>query len=188
MFAMKAMSLADFFNMSAGAQPVGESVKYRAELTAPDGPSTGGGKQAVQHISLIPETGGATIVAGNCNQVDGTAQLRSHAYLEWMHAQRFQGAALPLEKAAYDAFFEKCEKFFATHKLKLTVAQPPPPGIEDEATRILPPKPKRTGATGERSSLPAAPAANANQKLLLGLIAGVALVVVVVLIAVLRAK
>ena len=78
-FAMKALGLADMFRVAIGEQPVGGSVKYRVELAAPEGTSTGGGTQAVQPLKLIPVQGGATLVAGSANQVEGKAELRSYA-------------------------------------------------------------------------------------------------------------
>ena len=87
-FAMKAMGLADMFRAAVGDQPVGGSVKYRVELATPEGTSTGGGTQAVQPIKLVPIQGGATLVAGSANQVEGKAELRSYNYLTWLQAQR----------------------------------------------------------------------------------------------------
>lgn len=173
-FAMKALSLADMFKAAVGERPVGQATSYRAEMAAPEGPSTGGGKQAVQHIRLVAESGAATLVAGSANQVEGAAELRSYEYLQWMHAQRFKGAPLPLEKAEYDAFLQRCQKFLANSRLKTRIVQPPPDAID---------------AAGASSADLDAPAGTSmNQKLVLALIGGIAVVVVVVLVALLRSN
>src|SRR5438105_4208852 len=72
-FAMRALGLAERFAQVCGAHGLdGDGVTYRLELAAPEGPSTGGGKQAVQHVKLVPNRG-TTIVIGQANQVEGRA-------------------------------------------------------------------------------------------------------------------
>jgi hypothetical protein len=126
-FAMRALSLADYFKSVVGQQRVG---RYKAVLAAPDGPSTGGGKQAIQHISLIPDAGGATITAGSANQVEQRAELRTWEHLAQLHAQRFKGKRIPLDRIAYNELLKTMQKFFAEKGLTVvlmdTAALPPP--------------------------------------------------------------
>lgn len=124
-FAMQALGLAELFNFKVGDQKVGQ---YRVELSAPDGPSTGGGKQSVQHVKLVPDDGGAVLVAGSADQVGKTAELRTYEYLADLHAQRFKGAKLPLEKTAYLELVGRMRAFFADqglHVVMLEVPRPP---------------------------------------------------------------
>src|SRR4051812_8683003 len=97
-FAMKALGFAELFNIKIGDQKVTGTTVYRVEMSAPDGPSTGGGKQAVQHLKLVPEVeGDAVIVAGSANQLEKSAEIRTYEYLADLHAQRFKGAPIPLD-------------------------------------------------------------------------------------------
>ena len=117
-FAMRALTLADYFNSAMKGKRVGN---YTVQLAAPDGPSTGGGKQALQHISLVPDAGGATITAGSANQVERVAELRSYAHLQQLHAQRFRGKRLPLDKVAYNELLKKMQQFFTEQKLSVVL-------------------------------------------------------------------
>jgi len=130
MFAQKALGLAELFAATFGDKPVGNAVKYRAEMVAPDGPSTGGGKQALQAIKLTPIQGGTTLVAGHANQVEASGELRTYEYLVRWHQQRFKGGELPLEREAYEEFFGRLKTFFAQQQLRVSVtATPTPSGV-----------------------------------------------------------
>jgi hypothetical protein len=112
-FAMQALGLAETFNLMLQGERVKGPVTYRVELSAPDGMSTAGGKQATQHVKLIPEGGGTTIVAGSANQVEKSAELRTFEHLKLLHAQRFKGAEIPLNRVQYNELVEKLKAFFA---------------------------------------------------------------------------
>src|ERR1700752_974277 len=112
-FAMQALGLAETFNVMLQAERVKGPVTYRVELSAPDGMSTAGGKQATQHVKLLPEGGGNTIVAGSANQAESWAELRTFEHLKLLHAQRFKGAEIPLNRVQYNELVGKLEKFFA---------------------------------------------------------------------------
>jgi hypothetical protein len=51
--AMQALDFASVFNVVIGPERLAGSPGYRVEMSAPDGPSTGGGKQALQHVKLV---------------------------------------------------------------------------------------------------------------------------------------
>lgn len=63
---------------------------YLVELLAPEGQSTGAGKQALQHLRLRPRRQGfAVIVAGSVNTVEKFAELRSFEHASLVHQIRF---------------------------------------------------------------------------------------------------
>jgi hypothetical protein len=113
-FAMKAIDLASVFKSVVGAEPVASTSgpSFQVELSAPDGPSTGGGAQSVQHIRLVRE--GMTVVAGSIDSVQRSVELRSYAYACGLHAQRYKGAPLPISQAAYDAMLKRIRTFVAS--------------------------------------------------------------------------
>ena len=111
-FAMQALGLAETFNLMLQTERVKGPVTYRVELSAPDGMSTAGGKQATQHVKLIPEGGGTTIVAGSANGAEKWAELRTFEHLKILHAQRFKGAEIPLNRVQYNELLEKLKSFF----------------------------------------------------------------------------
>jgi hypothetical protein len=124
-FAMKAMDLAELFNVLVGEAPIAAAAPgqppFAVELSAPDGMSTGGGVQAVQHIKLVPVGGGATLVAGTANQAEGTAELRSYDHLSELHAKRFKGAEAPVDRAAYADLLKRAESFFSEKGLRVVL-------------------------------------------------------------------
>jgi hypothetical protein len=61
---------------------------WRAELAEPPGPSSGGGKQVRQNISLITPSGGR-LAMGHVDTVARTATLRSYDMINALHEQRF---------------------------------------------------------------------------------------------------
>jgi hypothetical protein len=143
-FAMQAVDLAGLFSLLIGERPLTGPVTYHVELSAPDGPSTGGGIQAVQHIKLIPADGGATLVAGWANQIERTAELRTLNYLNELHAERFAQSALRpppspserLDRVQYDELLERMRTFFTDKEIRATVvdASEPRTAVRPAAT------------------------------------------------------
>jgi hypothetical protein len=115
-FAAKAAGLADIFKWVLGKDVL--AGHYKVELTAPEGPSTGGGKQAVQHINLVAE-GAAVIVAGSIDGKAQVAELRSYARLSEIHAGRFHGERLPVGQAEYDALIDKIAKLLVQQQIQV---------------------------------------------------------------------
>ncbi len=127
MVASQAVSLSELFKFIVGMNHRIEGpVSYVPELSAPDGPSTAGGKQALQHIKLVPQTGGVTLVIGSANLVEKTAELRSFAHVRETHRQRFKGAALDLPEEKYGALLEQIRTFFTTRNFRVKVAEAAP--------------------------------------------------------------
>jgi hypothetical protein len=123
-FAMQALGFADVFNLKIGDQKVSG---HRVELSAPDGPSTGGGKQSVQHIKLIPDGGGTVTVAGSADQMEKKAEIRSWDYLAQQYAQRFKGKTLPIERTQYAALVKRMLEFFTDQGLTVVMVEAPTP-------------------------------------------------------------
>ena len=117
--AAQAVSLADLFETRFSAGLEGP-VPFQIHLAAPEGPSTGGGKQVVQPIKLVPENGGPTIVVGVANTIKQTAELRSFALLSEQYQQRYKGAPLPVHAGAYQQLLTDFTSFFRSLNLQVT--------------------------------------------------------------------
>lgn len=131
MFAQRALGLAEMFQSTFGGTPIGKEVKYRAEMSAPDGPSTGGGKQSLQALKLVPVETGSTLVIGHANQVEGSAELRTYEYMVRWQQQRFKGQGeLLLDRALYDELLQKLKTFLSANGMRVTVQASPKPSGE----------------------------------------------------------
>ncbi len=139
--AAKQLSLAELFGGSFAAGLQGP-VHHKVELSAPDGPSTAGGKLAVQHIKLIP-VNGPTIVIGSTNTEKQTVELRTFEHVEALHARRFRGARVPLDVKKYRELTQRLMHFFASMRMTVTFEDatilesiPPPTGAEPQGNAI----------------------------------------------------
>jgi hypothetical protein len=124
-FASQALGLAAMFQALTSKHRLGGSPAYLPQLAAPDGPSTAGGKQALQHVSLIPEGGGDTIVIGNANTVEKRAELRSYRHVGHTYSQRWRGAQLPFDPDSYDELLKQIQAFFSSQSFTVTVLDLP---------------------------------------------------------------
>src|SRR5256885_11091470 len=115
MFAGMAFGLAELFKHSVGKKRLEGAVNYTVELSAPDGPSTAGGKQAVQHVKLVPEQGGPTLLIGTANAVDKTAELRTFKQVDEMHRPRFKGAPFDADLTQYEDLVEAARTLFTEY-------------------------------------------------------------------------
>lgn len=121
--AIKASDLASAFN-DAMKRMVIAPGDYVPELTAPEGPSTGGGVQAMQRLRLVPRLAGfPTLVVGHANHAEGKAELRSFEHLAAMHRQRYK-RPLALDRTAYEAFLPLAQNFLEALRLQTTVTGP----------------------------------------------------------------
>jgi hypothetical protein len=120
MFAQKALDFAQLFALSFGDAPlVSGQTTYKIEMSAPEGQSTGGGVQGVQHITLVPQGGGASVVAGSANRSSMTAQLRTFALLREIHDRRAPGTAFALDAGAYKSLLERLGEFLKNQGMTL---------------------------------------------------------------------
>ncbi|MFO0758891.1 MAG: hypothetical protein U0359_20530 [Byssovorax sp.] len=137
----KAMDFATLFNTVFAAEIDGP-VPYRVDLTTPVGPSTAGGKLALQHLRLVPPDAGAAIVLGTVSQTENTAELRTYRHLAEVHARRFNGARIPLDPGEYIKLKNKLQHFFAAQGFSMVLVDvtpsmaPPPPEASPAAARI----------------------------------------------------
>jgi len=122
-FAVRALDFAETFNAGLGALSLKPGA-YQPQLTTPEGPSTGGGVQAVQHVRLIPERKGfPSILVGSANQRIGTAELRSFEYVDSVHRERWN-RPVPLDRDDYEDFLNSMKNFFESNQLVVTIADP----------------------------------------------------------------
>jgi hypothetical protein len=134
MIAGQAADFATQFNL-AFASGLEGPVPFRVELMTPAGPSTAGGKQALQHIRLVPtgkaETGTA-IVIGSVNLKDFSAEIRTYGMLADNYASRFKGASPPIDTEKYAALVKQMKMFLSAQSFTVTMLavsasiQPPP--------------------------------------------------------------
>jgi hypothetical protein len=121
MVAAKAVSLAELF-VAGFQQGLDGPVRFRVELSAPDGPSTGGGKQALQHIKLIPEGGGMAVVIGSADTVHGAAEIRTFEHIAALYAQRYHGAPIPVDPTRYQELTQRLAAFIRSMSLQVSFA------------------------------------------------------------------
>jgi hypothetical protein len=100
----------DEFHMGAG--------DYIVELSVPEGPSTGGGKQARQSLRLVPRRKGYSIViAGTVDPVLSTAELRTFEHVAILHELRFQ-KPLEISGEEYADFLKKADVVLNLARIK----------------------------------------------------------------------
>jgi hypothetical protein len=98
---------------------------YIVQLSTPAGPSTGGGKQARQHLRLVPRRKGyAVVVAGMVDPVTSFAEIRPFEHVAILHELRF---SRPLEISAdeYEDFLRKLD--VVLNLARIRAARIPPP-------------------------------------------------------------
>jgi hypothetical protein len=122
--ALRATDLAESFRSTVGRLRVGPYA-YTPDLTAPEGPSTGGGAQALQHLRLLPpQANMPTLVVGHVNQRDGAAELRTFDHVDAICRERFQQGA-PFEPAHYAEMLQSAQGFLSACGLRVALAGPP---------------------------------------------------------------
>jgi hypothetical protein len=109
-FAGQAIGLAELFKFGLGKKRLEGPVSYTPELSAPEA-STGGGKQPLQHVKLVPDAG-ATLVIGTANIVEKSCELRTFRHMDGVHRQRFKGQPFGADPDKYTAFLEDAKAFF----------------------------------------------------------------------------
>ena len=139
--AAKAVSLAELFD-ARFEQGIDGPVHFRVELSAPDGPSTAGGKPALQHIKLVPAISGPAIVIGTANTIRQTAEIRTFDHLAALFGQRFKGARIPLDATRYHELSQGLAMFFKAMNLTVTFADARSVGLS------APPPPMTSGGRG----------------------------------------
>jgi hypothetical protein len=112
-FAGAAVGLAELFRYGFSKKRLEGPVNYTPELSAPEGSSTGGGKQPLQHVKLVPDSG-ATLVIGTANMVDKSCELRTFRHMDDVHRQRFKGQPFNTDSEQYGKLLEELRTFFVS--------------------------------------------------------------------------
>jgi len=122
--AMQAHDFAAAFRSVVGHMRIPPGA-YTPDLTAPEGPSTRDGKQAMQRIRLVPAAEGfPTLVVGSANVKSGRAMLRSFDYVDALHREHF-GRPVELDRPSYDEFIKVVRNYFAVAQLEVAVEEAP---------------------------------------------------------------
>jgi hypothetical protein len=122
--ALRATTLAENFRNTVGQLRVGPHA-YTPDLTAPEGPSTGGGAQALQHVRLLPpQPNMPTLVVGHVNQRDGAAELHTYDHVDAICRERFNQHA-PFEAWHYAPLLESMQGFLSALGMRVALAGPP---------------------------------------------------------------
>src|SRR5689334_14934398 len=122
--AKKFVSLADDVNEEFTDFSIGAGA-WGVELTAPQGMSTGGGKQALQHLRMRPRRPGySVLVGGVVNQVEKNAELRDYAHMCMMHEVRFR-KRLELTENEWEQFLRKAEVVLGNADVQCERVGPP---------------------------------------------------------------
>jgi hypothetical protein len=117
----------DGFSMGAGA--------YGVDLSVPEGPSTGGGVQARQHLRLVPRRKGyPIIVAGTVDPVTSTSEIRTFEHVAILHELRFDS---PVEITAdeYGEFLRKAAVVMNLARVRSREIGPSPELVAQRAAR-----------------------------------------------------
>jgi hypothetical protein len=135
-FSARATDLAESYRATMGRLRLGPHG-FTPDMTSPEGPSTGGGVQAMQHLRLLPpQPTMPTLVVGHLNKRDGTAELRTLEYVDAICRERFKQGA-PIDPAQYAQFLQSAQGFLAACGLRVTFAGPP----ADLVSRAMAPTP-----------------------------------------------
>jgi hypothetical protein len=123
-FSIQASTLAESYRGTVGRLRVGPH-DYAPDMTSPDGQSTGGGVQALQHLRLVPGLATMpTLLVGHANQRDHAAELRTWEHVDAICRERYKQPA-PIDPAQYQQFLQSAEGFLAACGLRVTFAPTP---------------------------------------------------------------
>ena len=126
MFAAQAVGLAQQFAAVMAPFPIGAGPVYSLDMSAPEGLSTGGGTQSLQHIKLVPNDQSGTIVLGSADQQSNEAKLRTWQHIDHTHRARFQNPPA-FSEADYADLCEKIRNYLLAMRFSITeeVFSPP---------------------------------------------------------------
>lgn len=128
--AQKFVTLADTVTEAFRDFAIGSGA-WAVELTQPQGPSTGGGQQALQHLRMRPRrTGFSVLVAGTVNPIAKTAELRDHDHVMAMHEVRHR-QPLQISRQEWEQFLRKAEVVLNGAGIQ-SMRTPPPRELLDQ--------------------------------------------------------
>jgi hypothetical protein len=124
-FAMAAVDFAEIFNQ-AFSKPVVPG--FQLKLTAPDGQSTGGGVQALQHVTMSNLAEGFSLVVATVNNIERKAELRPFERVAKQYEERFEGRLFAVDRQQFDALQQRLSNFFKSQSMEVSQATAPAPG------------------------------------------------------------
>jgi len=125
-FSNKAAMIADLIKATFSRRSYGRAP-YRLRIDEPDGPSTGGGRQARQPISLVTTLESApAVVCGWVDVAKKESQLRSYGVVAKRHKNRY-GADLDITEEEYEAFLNELVDTLFYGGIKILVQVPDEP-------------------------------------------------------------
>jgi hypothetical protein len=141
MFAMQASALALQFNDMFGE--VNIPPGYWVDMTAPDGPSTGGGVQTLQHLRLHAPAPGPVLLIGSVDCGEMKVMLRTFAFMLRLGQQR--RFMLTVDPVGYSNFVARVRKLYeALHFVVIIEDAAEPVEARPEPARALRPPPPRS--------------------------------------------
>jgi hypothetical protein len=142
------IELADAFKIRFVDRRLNGPACYTPEMAAPEGLALAGSKQPLQEIKLVPERG-PILVMGSANLINKRAELRTFAYMDQLHRQKWKGAPFGADPAEYGALIEDIRGFLVARRYEVSlqdaVAAPPPPPAPAPVS-VPPPPPSKLRA------------------------------------------
>lgn len=122
-FAARAFRLSDLFKQAFPKPLELNGRHYNLVMMAPEGGTTGGGVQSVQHVLLVPMAPGTKFVIASMDQLKRVAEIKRYDLQASLFQERFKGQNLPFERLAYVDVVMSVEKFFTQHGIEIQSAR-----------------------------------------------------------------
>lgn len=120
----------DGFRIGAGS--------WGVELMAPEGMSTRGGKERLQHLKLRPRRPGfSTFVGGSVDAESKYAELRTYDYVRVQHQLRFENE-IEITEQEWEQFLRKAELELRAQDIEAVRIGPPKDLVKDYAETRTP--------------------------------------------------
>lgn len=121
------------------------AVPRRAQLVAPSGMSTEGGKLARQPLNLVPEQGQGPVVAVGWIELPlHRASIKTFRCLASAHMARYRGRPLDIDEKSYAMFIDWVGRHLG--QFGITIA------FDDDVTPSIPPPAARDARAPERET------------------------------------
>lgn len=141
--ANQAVALSQLVELKFAKLELGGRVPRSLTISTPDGPSTGGGRQARQSLVLkVPKGKGHDIVCGFIDSARGIAEMRSFVVLDKQNKDRF-GNPLDFMRVDYDAFVAEMVKFLMAQGIDARVSNEK---LETKKPASVAPPPRKAAA------------------------------------------
>ncbi|MBI4821643.1 MAG: hypothetical protein HY791_35605 [Deltaproteobacteria bacterium] len=129
--AQQALDISELLSLKFADKSFGTRTPRKLKVTAPDGPSTGGGKRARQSIILVPAeepenwNSGESVPCGWLDAAQKQAELKSFDVLASQYHQR-HGRRIDIDQPGYDLLLADIQAFLKTQAFttKVTAVVP----------------------------------------------------------------